>query len=596
MKNFQSNVFATFVGMVLFCIAAGIISLIGILGMAISASSTTEVKDGSVLVLNLDGILEEQASSASPLEMLQGQDGNHLGLAETLSAIQKAKKSDKIKGILIEGGGIDGDLAQLQEMRRALTDFKKSGKWVIAYGEGYSTGCYYVASVADKLYLNPQGTINWQGLGAQLYFVKDMLAKVGIKYYSFKCGKYKSATEMLTEEHMSEPSRQQAERYLGQWWNTITDAVAKSRNISKDSLNAYADRVISLESSKNLVKYKMIDGVLYNDEIQEVIKKKLGLKEDDDIPQATVEDMKGVDTDESGDAIAVYYASGVIVSEVPPQNAMQGMKFIASDEVCKDLADLADDDDVKAVVLRVNSPGGSAYASEQIWHAIENLKKVKPVVVSMSGYAASGGYYISSGANYIYAEPATITGSIGIYGAFPDGTGLAEKLGVKFDEVKTNRNATMMSNYFGLLTTPITPEQSNKIQAYINNGYTLFKSRVAQGRHLSMQAVEERAQGHVFTGEDALKLKLVDALGDTDEAVAKAASLAKLSEYHTVAYPEEKSFIEQLLMDTTNKDKYLNDQLRLTLGQYYVPFMTMRIINGMDHVQALMPFNIIYNK
>ena len=295
--------------------------------------------------------------------------------------------------------------------------------------------------------------------------------------------------------------------------------------------------------------------------------------------------MQNVKQKYNGEKIAVYYAYGDIVDAPAEGMLMGGGHQIVGNEVNKDLQQLADDDDVKAVVLRVNSPGGSAYASEQIWHQIELLKAKKPVVVSMGGYAASGGYYISSGSNYIFAEPTTLTGSIGIFGVFPDRSQLmTQKLGLKFDEVKTNRNAA-----FGSGARPFNSEELGYLQNYINQGYELFRKRVADGRKMSVEEVEANAQGHVFTGEDALKLKLVDELGGLDKAIAKAAQLAKLDEYYTAAYPAQPSLLDQLL-STAKGGNYLDDQMRLTLGSYYEPFMLLRETNQMSPVQARLPY------
>ena len=402
---------------------------------------------------------------------------------------------------------------------------------------------------------------------------------------------------MYTEDKMSEPSRAQAQRFVNYQWNTMVEAVSKSRGISAKALNNYADNIISLDDPQTFVKCKLVDGLLYYDQIKEVIKKKLGIDKDTDIPQATVADMQSIDKDTEGDEVAVYYASGTIVEDVPMQSAFSPGEYIVGDDVCKDLSDLAKDDKVKAVVLRVNSPGGNAFTSEQIWHAIEMLKKAgKPVVVSMSGYAASGGYYISSAANYIFAEPTTITGSIGIFGIFEDAEAL--KLGITYDGVGTNRNslagASSLSGFW--MAHPFNAEQSAKMQANIDRGYMLFKSRVAAGRKLSMAAVEERAQGHVFVGADALKLKLVDELGGLDKAVAKAAQLAKLKSYHAQDYPAKKSFLDEWLSTDKSKGTLLDEKLQTLLGIYYEPFMLLQRVKAMGSVQASLPYLITKNK
>jgi len=585
MKDFIKSVCATIVGLLAFFIIAGALSLMSIVGMVASSQSTQSVPDNSVLVIKLDGALQEAATD-NLYDKINGTTTN--GLAETLDAISKAKDSKAVKGIYLEAGSLGADMAQAQELRDALADFKTAHKWIVAYGEQYSLGAYYVATVADKLYLNPQGMVDWQGLGGQMMFVKDALAKIGVKMVPFKCGKYKSATEMFTEERMSEPNRQQTERYIGGWWQTVCQAVAKSRGISPDSLQAYADRVISLEDPKDLVKYKMVDGLLYNDQVKGVVSSRLGLGKSDQVAQVSVADLNAAPSKTEGDQIAVYYAWGDIVQDRPAQGAFSNAHLIVGREMCKDLQDLADNDDVKAVVIRINSGGGSAYASEQIWHQIEALRTKKPVVVSMGGAAASGGYYISAAADYIVAEPTTITGSIGIFGLQLDKSKLlTEKLGLRYDEVKTNRNATM-----GGAMSPMTAEQMGLMQASVNRGYALFKSRVARGRRLNMQQVEERAQGHVFLGTDALKLHLVDELGGLDKAVAKAGKLAKLDKHYTVSYPAPENWMDQLLDVGSYKGTALDEQLRLTLGSFYEPVMMLRTVEQLDPLQARCPFII----
>ncbi len=586
MNDFLKNVGATIVGLFIFGIIVAVISIMAVVGMVSSSESTKSVDKNSVLVLKLDGVLNER-SEDSPWESLTGK--KTVGLAEMLSAVKKAKGQKDIKGIYIEGGVLSADMAQLQELRNVLADFKKSGKWIVAYGEIYSQGSYYVASVADKLYLNPEGIVNWLGIGGELTYIKDVLAKVGIKVVPLKCGKFKSFTETYTEDRMSEANRLQTERYINGWWQTICKAVGTSRGISVDSLNAYADRMVSLDEQKQLVKLKMVDGLLYNDQIKAKVKERLGIDEDKAISQLSVADMQNVREDNPGEEVAVYYAYGTIVDEEPSQGFFSQGHFIVGKDVCKDLQALADDDDVKAVVLRINSGGGSAYASEQIWHQVELLKKKKPVVVSMGGATASGGYYISAGANYIFAEPTTITGSIGIFGLFPDLSELmTQKIGFKYDEVKTNRNAV-----FGAMGHGMTTEQIGALRNCIDRGYLLFKKRVADGRKMSMAQVEERAQGRVYLGEDALKQKLVDGLGGLDEAVAKAARLAKLDEYHTAGYPESAGWLASLLDESADaKNSFLDERLRSTLGTFYEPFMLIRTAQEQDRLQARMPFII----
>ena len=584
MKDFFKYVLATIVGIVILGLILTILGAMSLVGMVASGEATKNVGNNSVLVMNLSGSMEEQSGDDTMSKFL-GSAAGTVGLHETLQAIRKAKDNDNVKGIYLEAGAFSSDYASMQEVRNALLDFKKSGKWIVAYGDTYTQGTYYLCSVADKVWLNPNGEIDWHGIASEPMFVKDLLAKVGIKMQVIKVGKYKSATEMYTEDRMSDANREQTQAYIDGLWRNVVKAVSDSRKISVDTLNAYADRLVMFEGAEALKKLKLVDGLLYHDQVKAEVKKLLEIDEDKSISQISIGDMQFVKQKNNGEKIAVYYAYGDIVDQPAEGILMGGGHQIVTKDVTKDLQALADDDKVKAVVLRVNSPGGSAYASEQIWHQVELLKAKKPVVVSMGGYAASGGYYISSGANYIIAEPTTLTGSIGIFGVIPDRSELmTKKLGLKFDEVKTNRNAA-----FGSSSRPFNAEELGYLQSYINRGYQLFRKRVADGRKMTVDQVEAIAQGHVFTGEDALKIKLVDELGGLDKAVAKAAQLAKVDEYYTAAYPTQPSLFEQL-MNQANGGNYLDEQLRVTLGEYYKPFMLMREASQMSPVQARLPY------
>lgn len=587
MKDFLKYVFATVVGIIVFSVVIGLLSMMSLIGMVASGEATKTVKDNSVLVLNLSGQMEEQAED-NLMSMFGNTGTNQLGLRETLSAIKKAKNCKEIKGIYMEAGIFSADIAQMQEIRQALLDFKKSGKWIVAYGDIYTQGTYYLSSVADKVYLNPQGEIDWHGIGAQPMFVKDLLAKFGVRMQVLKVGKYKSATEMFTEEKMSDFNRHQMQVYIDGLWQNICQEVAASRKLTVKDLNDYADSLITFSTQQDLVAKKMADGLLYHDQIKGEVKKLLKLKEKDDINQVSVTDMQNVKEDADGDEIAIYYAYGDIVDDPTTGMLQGGGHQIVSGDVCKDLENLMNDDDVKAVVIRVNSPGGSAYASEQIWRQVSLLKEKKPVVISMGGYAASGGYYISCNANWIVAEPTTLTGSIGIFGMIPDLSQLVtQKLGVKFDEVKTNKYSTFGNN----MARPMSAEETAFMQRYIERGYATFRQRVADGRKLTIEQVEENAQGHVFLGQDALKLKLVDELGGLDQAVAKAATLAKIDEYHTSPYPAKASIMEQLLKNMEQESNtYLDTRMRAMLGEYYEPFYLMMTMNKQAAVQARLPF------
>lgn len=585
MKDFFKNVFATMLGLFLFGIVMSFMGFMCLIGIIASSSSTTKIEDNSVLVLKLDGSMTEQEEE-NMMNSLQGISS--LSFEGTMKAIKKAKDDDKVAGIYLEAGQFGADLAQAEEIEKALLDFRKSGKWIIAYGENYSTLGYYLASTANKIYLNKDGMIEWSGIGGEKVYYKNLLAKVGIKFVTTKVGKYKSAVEQLTADNISDADREQTQRYLDGWWNTILATVAKNRSLNKDSLNAYADRVITLEAPENMQKYKLVDGLIYNDQIADIVRKQLGIDKEDDINKLTVDDINADDTPVTGEHIAVYYAYGDIVDKASPQSFFQDDRQIVGNDMCKDLEDLAKDDDVKAVVIRVNSGGGSAYASEQIWHQISELKKVKPVVVSMSGAAASGGYYLSSNANWIVADPTTITGSIGIFGLFLDRSELyTKKLGINYAEVKTNRNSV-----FGASGHPFTPEQLSLLQNNVNRGYMLFKKRVAEGRKMTMEQVENIAQGRVWLGQDAIKLKLVDQLGGLDDAIAKAAKLAKMNDYETASYPSPLSTWEQLLGSYVSGDDLLNGKMQAYLGEFYEPFKIINDAKHMDKVQARMPYII----
>lgn len=588
MKDFIKNVLATMVGMFGFFIVMGVIGMMSIIGMIASGNAAQNVEKNSVFVLNLSGTISEQGSE-NPLSMFTGDNSLNSGLNDILSAIKKAKTNDDIKGIYIEAGALMTNYATLQEIRNALADFRKSGKWIVAYGDFYTQGAYYVASVADKVYINPKGAVDWHGIGAQTMFYKDFMAKFGVKWEVVKVGTFKSATETFTEEKMSDANRLQTQTFIDGTWRNVCDAVSKSRGISVDSLNSYADSYLALQATETLVKAKMVDGMMYGDQVKDAVKKMLKL-EKDDIQQLTLNDMLNVkDGKVEGSEIAVYYAEGDIVQDPKAATMFGNNNYIASRKVCKDLEDLMNDDDVKAVVVRINSGGGDAYASEQMWHQMSELRKVKPVVVSMGDYAASGAYYMSAPASWIVAQPNTLTGSIGIFAVIPDFSGLVtSKLGVRFDEVKTNRNST----FGNTMARPFNAEEKAMLQASVNRGYSLFRQRVAEGRRLPVESVEKIAQGRVWLATDALNIKLVDQLGGIDDAVKKAAQLAKLKEYYASDYPAAASWMDAMLNSMSSSGTYLDEQLRQTLGDFYQPFTMLRSIDKREAIQARIPYAI----
>ena len=589
MEQFFKSVAATIVGIFAFGVIMIIFGFICLFGMVASSSGTPSLLDNSVMVLKLQGEISDKAEE-DWLGEITGTQFNQLGMNKILSAIHKAKKEDKVKGIYLETGILQTDYATLQEIRGALADFKKSGKWIIAYGDKFSQGGYYLSSVANKVYVNPEGNIDWHGIASQTQYIKDVAAKFGVHFTVVKVGKYKSFTEMYTEDKMSDANREQVSRYINGLWQQILTEVSASRNINKDSLNHYADGIMAFEDSQLLKSRKLVDGFCYYDEIRDVVKKQLGLKSDEKIHQASMDDVNAAveDGNALGDQIAVYYCQGNIVSAASSSLYGSGQEIV-SKQVIKDLQELGDDDNIKAVVLRINSGGGEAYASEQLWRAVSMLNKKKPVVVSMGGMTASGAYYMSMGARYVMAQPTTLTGSIGIFGALPDWSDLmTQKLGFKYDEVKTNRHSS-----YGTAgsTRHWTPEEIGILQANVNRGYALFRKRVADGRKLPVEQVEQIAQGRVWLGTDAKSIKLVDGLGNLNDAIAKAAQLAKISDYGTQEYPASADWMDQLLDRVSGTSgSYLDEQLRLTLGDLYKPFMTIRNMKEKEPVQATLPF------
>ena len=585
----MKQAFATVVGILIFTVAMGIIGVISILGMVASTDATPKVNDNSVLVLDLNGVMQER-SEDDFYGFLTGGEMSSLGLDDLTEAVEKAKADDNVKGIYIEAGMFAPDgPASVQALRDKLVDFKKSGKWIVAYGDQYTQSAYWLCSVADKVIVNPEGMVDWHGLCTETMYFKDLMAKFGVKMQIAKVGKFKSAVEPYFADKMSDANREQISVYLNGIWGNIVNDVAQSRKLDSKTLNAYADSLVTFASADELLKLKLVDQVAYYDEVRAEIKKRLGLDEDDNVSQVSVTQMCAQpNKNKADDRIAVYYAYGDIVSDT--QGGMSEGASICSANMVPDLEALMNDDDVKAVVLRVNSPGGSAYASEQIWRAVTRLKAKKPVVVSMGTYAASGGYYISCAANYIYAEPTTLTGSIGIFGMFHDVSGLlTDKLGLKFDQVKTNKYSN-----FGTSSRPFNEEEMQYLTNMIDRGYKTFTKRVSDGRKIPVERVYEIAEGRVWLGQDALKIKLVDGIGGIDQAVAKAAELAKVKEYRTRAYPAKADMIESLLNRASSEGgNYLDGKLRATLGEYYAPFMFLKQLDRQDAIQARMPVNVV---
>ena len=575
--------FATICGIAIFLVVTGLFFVISLVGMIASDTASTKVNDNSVFVIKLNGSIQERSTEGSPIDAILGMgEMGTVGLDDMIRAIRKAKDNEDIKGIYLEGGELSFDTpATAQQLRDALKDFKQSGKWIVAYADRYYQASYYVASVADNIYLNDHGNIEFKGLGGKGEYYKGLYDKLGIKYMVAKVGKYKSYVESNTQTGMSDYDREQRTAYLNGIWNYWLKEMAEGRKVKAESLNQLAnDSIMGFADTKDYVTAKLIDKVMFPEEIKAEIQKRLKIDKDDDINQLSLSDMLNVKSKDKkdGDKIAVYYAFGSIVDS-EAQNLLQGGGHsIVGKSTAEDLRKLADDEDVKAVVFRVNSGGGSAVASEQIRHAIKLLKEKKPVVVSMGGMAASGGYWISSPANYIFAEPTTITGSIGIFGLIPNFSGLVtDKLGITFDGVTTNKFSDYETD---LIVGKDNDEIMKHLQTYIDHGYQQFLDIVSEGRGMKPAEVDSIGQGRVWLATDALKIKLVDKLGSLDDAVKKAAELAKLEEYHTTSYPNEGSWMDKILSKDENKGSYLDSkfqaELKALLGDLYEPLMEIR--------------------
>ena len=584
MKDFIKYTMATVVGLVLVSIIMGILTFVSMAGMIASEGMSSPIEKKSVLRITLKGSITERAGEENPLSKLGGETTQQIALDQALQALEKAAKNDKIEGIYMEGGILSAYPAEVQELRQALLKFKKSGKWIIAYADTYSRSAYYLCSVADKVYLNPIGMLDWSGLSSNPMFFTGLMKKLGIKMQVFKVGTYKSAVEPYIAEQMSDANREQVSSYQQSIWNNMLKDVAKSRKTTVEALNSLADSLTILSGPEASVKGGLVDKLCYQDEVKKILKNKAKMDEDESLRFVSISDVALSEelNDKVDDEIAVYYAYGEIKEDITGGFAQESA--ITSKQMTKDLQELREDDDVKAVVLRVNSPGGSAYASEQIWREVQLLSKEKPVIVSMGALAASGGYYISCGANKIFAEPTTLTGSIGIFGMIPDATELlTDKLGLSFDVVKTNAHSD-----FGAMGRPLNESECRLMQAYINQGYELFTGRVAQGRNISQDSVKAVAEGRVWTGEQAMKIGLVDKLGNLNDAIAAAAKAAKIEKYSVGRYPEPAPWFASLLQE--KKADYMDSQMRSALGEFYPAFSLIRNLKNQDAIQARMTF------
>ncbi|WP_294184750.1 signal peptide peptidase SppA [uncultured Sphingobacterium sp.] len=585
MKSFFKYVLATITGIVISFVVLFIV-LMGIIGAIISSASSDQevvVKSNSVLYLSFDYDITER-SEANPLGSLNlpGYSTKNIGLDDILARIKYAATDGNIKGIYLDASHVSVGFASLKEVRDELLAFKKTGKFVVAYNAGYDQKAYYVASIADKVYVNPQGTIDFKGLASSTMFYKDLLDKVGVEMQIVKVGTFKSAVEPYFLNKMSEPNRLQVTSYLGSIYTTFIDEIAASRKISSDSLRAIANNYL-VRDADDAVKYKLADAKLYKDELLSDLRKRLKISEKDDISFVSLLDYnKKVKDDVSGSEVAVLYAAGEIVD-----GEGTGPGQIGGDKFSRELRKLREDDAVKAVVLRVNSPGGSALASDIIWREVILTKKVKPVIVSMGDLAASGGYYISAAADSIFAEPTTITGSIGVFGVIPNFQNLMNnKIGVHYDGVKTGKFADLMTSF----DRPLTAEERDIIQREVDKVYGTFTKVVADGRKLSIADVDSIGQGRVWTGAQGVNNKLVDRLGNLDAAIQAAAKKAKLSNYKVSQYPEKEDPFTSIL--NNSKEKVQVWLAKEQMGEYYRYFDVMKKATAQTGVQARLPYSV----
>ncbi|MDR0541452.1 MAG: signal peptide peptidase SppA [Dysgonamonadaceae bacterium] len=599
MKNFLKMLLASTLGVIIASILLTFLSFILFIGMAASLGSTKtyNLQKESILKIHLDGVVNDR-KSADPFEFLFNSSSiASYGLNDILSAIEKAKTNDKIKGIYLVAGQMTSGYAAAEPIRKALLDFKESGKFIIAYGENFNHRSYYVCSVADSVFMNPEGMMDFRGLSSTTQYNKKILEKWGIQTQIFKVGTYKSAVEPYMLDKMSDANREQVTAFLNDIWGNLLQGISESRGISVEQLNRYADESLIFAAPQKTVDYHLIDGLRYDDEVNNCLKNLAGLKSTDKLRIAGVENMKLIPEIKkkiAKDKIAVLYAEGEIVADALSDFYTSGV--ITSKTYLSELSKLKDDNDVKAVVFRVNSPGGSAYVSEQIWHAVEQLRAVKPVVVSMGDYAASGGYYIACGADKIVAEPTTLTGSIGVFGVLPNGAELAKRMGATYDGVSTNKHSNFVNETLsipllgvGLLPArPLDDDECAMVQAYIERFYDVFLSRVSQGRGKTKAEIDAIGQGRVWTGKQALELGLVDALGGLDRAILEAAALAETEDYAVREYPEPKDFWMSLFEESSE-----SVQARMTrtfMGkEWYDRKMMLKAWQGYDYRQAVMP-------
>ncbi|MXN92173.1 signal peptide peptidase SppA [Flavobacterium sp. Sd200] len=588
--QFLKNVLSTVVGLFLFCFLFFFLVLIVGVVAAVSGGgkdkNVVEVKDNSVIELNLDGVTNDYAGSFVYKDFAMLNDEPKEGLTDVLNAIDAAKKDDRIKGITITNGHNMLGLAQSKALRDKLEDFKTSNKFVVAYSDTYTQAEYYLNSVADTIYLNPVGDFELKGLSSEVMFYKDLQEKTGITMEVIRHGKYKSAVEPFLANEMSPANREQITQLLNSVWSTVSTDISKSRNISLDSLNSIVNR-LGARTPDMAKATKLIDKVAYEDEYHNGIKKALKVKKDEDYNTVDILDYVKASSqaiDIATDRVAIIYAQGEI------SGGEGDLNIIGEGALRKAFKEAVEDEDVKSIVLRVDSPGGSALTSELIWREIELAKKKKPIVVSMGNYAASGGYYISCNASRIFAEPTTITGSIGVFGMLPNFTKLSNNIGIHTEAVSTHNNSGQYSVFM-----PLKDDTRQIIQQGVEQVYTTFVNRVAKGRKMTPAAVDSIAQGRVWTGTDALKNGLVDEIGGLDDAVKYAAKLGKTTNYSTKNFPEFERDIDKYLSNLAGlpfaktKEEFIKEEVG---AENYQMIERIRRVTQQKGVQAVMPFEI----
>lgn len=588
-KKFWRIVFGTMVGFFLSCLIVSILSTLMFVAMIASmgSSNTVAINYNTILKLDLQKPIQEQAVD-NPFDMFGDEFSQYyqsgIGLDDILTCIKAAAKDSKIKGIYINTESVSASPATLKEIHDALVEFKESGKFIYAYADNYTQGAYYLASVADNVTMSATGLLQFRGVALQVMFYKGLIDKLDVDMQIIRHGKFKSAVEPYMMDKMSEANREQMTLLANTIWNTMVDDIAAERKLNKETLNQIADNMFFGTATK-AVENKLIDKTCYKDEVAQDLKKLVGLAEDKDLNITGLSEYRKAvkaETNSAKDEIAVVYAVGQITG------GKSGNDVMGSETMVKLIKDAYTSENVKAIVLRVNSPGGDGTASDIIWNEIEQAKKAgKVVVTSMGDYAASGGYYISCNSNYIIAQPNTLTGSIGVFGMVPSfQRALKNKLGVTIDGVTTNKH----SDAGGALR-PLNAEELEVYQNFIDEFYGIFTQRVADGRGMEQSAVDEIGQGRVWAGADALKIGLVDALGNMDDAIAKAAELAKLDNYKVTYYPKKKDFWTTL-MEKTSGDNNIQAVIRQELGDQYYIYQGLQQLKNAEGVQALMPMQI----